>query len=88
MDLFGYGYEESQDYSQLPGFDKLTEEQQKQVHAEYECGYNASKHLGQKVAMGKGFQTAKLTLEQLRQEIAVKQQPTPPSIFEGLENCQ
>lgn len=88
MNIFGYGYEESQDYAQLPGFGKLSAEQQKYVHEEYERGYNKSKHLGIKVAMGKGFQTAKLTLEQLQQEIAVKQQPTPPSIFEGLENCQ
>ena len=83
-----FGYEESQDYVQLPGFDKLTEDQQKQVHLEYERGYNAAKHLGIKVAMGKGFQTAKVCLEHLEQEKAVKLQPTPPSIFEGLANCQ
>jgi len=88
MDIFGYGYEESLDYSHLPGFDKLTEEQQKIVHTEYERGYNAGKHLGIKIAMGKGFQTVKLSLEHLEQEVAVKLQPTPPSIFEGLANCQ
>ena len=83
-----FGYEESQDYAQLPGFDKLTAEQQKRVHEEYERGYNAAKHLGIKVAMGKGHQTAKRILEQFQEETCVKQQPTPPSIFAGLENCQ
>jgi phage anti-repressor protein len=88
MDLFGYGYEESQDYSQLSGFEKLTEEQQKQVHQEYERGYNTAKHMGIKIAMGKGHQTAKRALEKFQEEKAVKQQPTPSSIFDGLENCQ
>jgi hypothetical protein len=82
-----FGYEESQDYAQLPGFDKLTPEQQKYVHEEYERAYNKSKHLGIKVAMGKGCQTAKVALEQFQEEKKVKQQPTPPSIFSGLENC-
>jgi hypothetical protein len=86
MDLFSYL--ESQDYVQLPGFDQLTEDQQKLVHTEYERGYNTAKHLGIKVAMGKGFQTAKISLEHVEQEIAVRRQPTPPSIFEGLANCQ
>jgi hypothetical protein len=83
-----FGYEESQDYVQLPGFDKLTPEQQKYVHEEYERGYSKSKHLGIKVAMGKGFMTAKRALEEAQEETTVKQQPTPPSIFAGLENCQ
>ena len=83
-----FGYEESQDYAQLPGFDKLTEEQQKYVHSEYERGYNSSKHLGIKTAVGKGHSTAKRALEECQVETSVKQQPTPPSIFTGLENCR
>lgn len=83
-----FGYEESQDYAQLPGFDKLTPEQQNYVHEEYERGYNKAKHMGIKVAMGKGFMTAKRALEESQEETSVKQQPTPPSIFAGLENCQ
>lgn len=83
-----FGYDESQDYSQLPGFDSMTEEQQKYVHEEYERGYNKAKHMGIKIAIGKGHQTAKVALEKLQQEAAVKKQSTPPSIFVGLENCQ
>ena len=83
-----FGYEESQDYAQLPGFDVLTPEQQKYVHEEYERGYNKAKHMGLKVAMGKGFMTAKRALEEAQVETSVKQQPTPPSIFAGLANCQ
>jgi hypothetical protein len=83
-----FGYEESQDYTQLPGYDELTPEQQKHVHEEYERGYNAAKHMGVKVAVGKGHMTAKRALEECQVETSVKQQPTPPSIFAGLENCQ
>ena len=58
------------------------------VHEEYESGYNKDKHLGIKIAMGKGHQTAKVALEQFLEEKTVKQQVTPPSIFAGLDNCQ
>lgn len=83
-----FGYDESLDYSKLPGFDKLTEEQQKHVHEEFERGYNKAKHMGVKIALGKGHQTAKVALEQFQQTSTKKEQPVPPSIFAGLENCQ
>jgi len=86
---FGYDYEESQDYSKLPGFEKLTEEQRRHVHAEYERGYNSAKHMGLKVAMGKAHETAKRALgECLADGPALQEQPVPPSIFSGLENCR
>ena len=85
---FGNDYEDSQNYKNIPGFDTLTAEQQKHVHEEYERGYNAAKHMGIKVAMGKGFQTAKRALEECQLKACLKDQRVPPSIFEGLENCQ
>jgi hypothetical protein len=86
--FFGNEYEDSQNYINLPGFDKLTAEQQKRVHEEYTRGYNSSQHLGIKIAMGKGFQTAKCAFEECQKRTSVGEQTVPPSIFAGLENCQ
>ena len=76
------------DYTTLPGFGKLTEEQQRMIQAEYQRGYMSATHLGVKLATGRGYETAKLALEQFNKAKAPKDQPTPPSIFEGLDNCR
>jgi hypothetical protein len=82
-------YNNEFDYTTLSGFEKLTEEQQKTVQAEYERGYMSATHLGVKLATGRGYETAKLAVEQFtNKQKAPKDQPTPPSIFEGLENCR
>lgn len=73
------------EYTLLPGFDKLTEEQQKQVRSEYERGYMSGSHLGIKIATGRGYETAKLAIENLQKAKPVAiEQPVPPSIFAGL----
>lgn len=77
------------DYSKLPGFDDLNEEQQQHVREEYERGYRSVVNtLGIKMAVGRGHQTAKVALDEAQLQIFLKPQPVPPSIFEGLENCQ
>jgi hypothetical protein len=76
------------DYNTLPGFEKLNEGQQRIIQAEYERGYMSARHLGVKLATGRGYETAKLALEQQFKPKDPKQQPTPPSIFEGLDNCK
>lgn len=84
-----FEYMESLDYAILPGFSKLNEEQQQQIHSEFERGYTTAKSLGLKVAMGKGHETARLALEELQKNPPKsKTQAVPPSIFAGLENCQ
>jgi hypothetical protein len=75
------------DYSALQGFEKLNEEQKRIVQAEYERGYMSARHLGIKLATGRGYETAKLALEQQFRPKTLKEQPVPPSIFEGLDNC-
>jgi hypothetical protein len=75
------------DYTTLPGFEKLSDEQRKIIGEAYERGYLSAKHLGVKLATGRGYETAKLAIEQFKAQTAAEQ-PVPPSIFEGLENCK
>ena len=83
-----FGYTESLDYSTLPGFEKLSEEQQKYVHEEFERGYLGAVHMGMKIALGKGHETAKIAMtEAIKLKAVVKSDPAPCSIFYGLENC-
>ena len=84
-----FGYTESQDYTQLPGFEKLSADQQKRVHGAFDMGYMSAKHMGIKIALGTGHATAKAALEE---ELNSKTTTTsdvdvPPSIFAGLDNC-
>jgi hypothetical protein len=82
-----FGYPESLDYAILPGFERLSEENQRRVHAAFEMGYNSAKHMGVKTAMGTGHETAKLELEELLKPVPAVEQSVPPSIFAGLDNC-
>jgi hypothetical protein len=83
-----FGYPESLDYTMLPAFNTLNEEQQKQVHDAFERGYLLTKHMGIKIALGTGHETAKYELEQiLLRKPSFVEQSVPPSIFAGLDNC-
>ena len=81
------GYNESLDYKTLPGFDKLTVVQQQRVHEAFERGYLSGKHMGVKIALGKGHETARLALVEEQKSCEVFSD-VPPSIFAGLDNCQ
>lgn len=84
-----FGYVESLDYTLLPGFSKLGTSQKIKIHEAYERGYQSSKHMGIKIAVGTGFETAKETFASLvgtTNKIIAQQ--IPLSIFAGLENCQ
>lgn len=83
-------YLEGLDHTQLPEFERLTEEQQKFVYDTFANAYASSvKHLGQNIALGKAYETAKRLVQEIasRPAATVPEAPVPPSIFAGLDNC-
>ena len=77
------------DYTTLPGFSNLGEEDKKYVKEEYERGYrSAVDFLGVKMAIGRGHETARVAIDWCQRSQVQTLQAVPPSIFEGLENCQ
>ena len=82
-------YNETLDFVSSPKFKALTTEQQKLVVSTYENAFRSSAHMGQNIAVGKAVKTAVALVEELsRQGPAIQEQPVPPSIFAGLDNCQ
>ena len=83
------GYTESLDYTELPGYETLTEAQRQKVKDAYSVAFvETSKAMGQKIALGKAHETAKLALaEQLKIAEMKPEETVPPSIFAGLDNC-
>jgi cystathionine beta-lyase family protein involved in aluminum resistance len=71
----------------IPGYEKLSESQQQRVFDAFERGYNHSKHMGVNIAVGTGYETAKLALAEELKSIESKVEEIPPSIFAGLDNC-
>ena len=84
------GYTESLDFSTLPEYKQLTAEQQKLVYDTFSNAYHSSvHHLGQKIALGKAHENAKALIEALHNKPrTIADQPVPPSIFAGLNNCE
>ena len=87
MNVKAFGYEESLDFHILPGYEKLLGDQQQRVFDAYERGYNHANHMGVTIAVGTGFETAKLALAEELKSIEHPSNDVPPSIFIGLENC-
>lgn len=83
-----FDHVDSLDYSLLPSYGKLSEEQQKVVSGTYSNAYRSAVHLGQQIALGKAYETARAIVEQLAKETSVVEQAVPPSIFAGLANCE
>lgn len=83
-----FDHVDSLDFTLMPAFEKLTEEQQRIVNDTYGNAYRSAAHLGQQIALGKAYETAKAVVESLSKTKAVREQAVPPSIFAGLDNCE
>lgn len=83
-----FDHVDSLDFTALKAYIKLNEAQQRVVSDTYENAYRSSAHLGQQIALGKAFETAKAIVEQLAKESPTFEQAVPPSIFAGLSNCE
>ena len=59
---------ESGDFRQLPGYENLSPESQKQVHETYNSVLRSRQSLGIKLAQGTAYATAKALTEQILQE--------------------
>jgi hypothetical protein len=81
-------YPESLDYTALQGFNSLDESKKKTVREAYEQAYRISAHLGNKIAAGKAFETAKLALVEAMKPVPPKESRISQSIFYGLANCE
>jgi len=85
---YKFGYLESLDYSQLPGFESLSATKQSQVHEAFSAAYRSTIHLGMNIALGKAHENAKAALAEAQIPEAPVRQELPRSIFEGLDNCK
>lgn len=81
-------YNETLDFVSSANFKNLTMEEQKLVIATYENAYRSSVHMGQGIAVGKAVKNAVELIEQLNRVRVLPEQPVPPSLFAGLDNCQ
>ena len=81
-------YNETLDFASQQKFKTLTTEQQSIVLATYENAFRSSVHMGHGIAVGKAVKNALALIEELSVQKSVVEQPVPPSLFAGLENCQ
>lgn len=86
---YKFGYVESLDYTQLPGYEKLSAPQQERLLEVYTQAYHAALPSGIIIAIGRSHEDAKLALAEILKEAVVpKKEEAPRSIFIGLDNCQ
>lgn len=85
---YKFGYTESLDFTQLPGYERLTDDQKQKLRDVYTSAYNEAYHLGQKVALGKAHEDARLAFAEALKPVPTLKEVLPRSIFYGLNNCQ
>ena len=76
-------YSDSLDYTLLPDYAKLNEDQRQHLKTVYSNAYQSSLNMGIKIAQGRAYETVRVAITEVLKE-KPRTQAVPPSIFASL----